>query len=70
MAQTQPLSLEEFLQKKKIDVTALSKHMPELWNEWQALWQEMSPQSFDAQKKFLFNRLRRRFPLSASASST
>ncbi|GIV38203.1 MAG: hypothetical protein KatS3mg033_0003 [Thermonema sp.] len=68
MAEAQQLSLEEFLQKKKIDVAALKQHMPELWNEWQALWQEMSPQSFDAQKKFLFNRLRRRFPLVASST--
>lgn len=70
MAEAPKVSLEEFLQKKKIDVAALKQHMPELWHKWQVLWHELSPQSFDVRQKFLFNRLRRRFPLSTAASST
>lgn len=59
-------SLAAFLEQKKIDVEQLKAQEPELWQEWEQLWQQMSPASFDMQKKFLFNRLRRRFLLAST----
>lgn len=56
-------SLEEYIIKKKIDPESFRQAEPDRWNEWSILFEQMHPVSFTAQKLFLINRLRRRFPL-------
>lgn len=64
MAAPEPgISLEDFLRKKRIAPDAFRAALPEEWAEYERLFQEMGPVSFDYQKKFFFNGLRRAFPL-------
>ncbi len=55
-------TFEEYLAKKKINCEAFRKDEKSLWREWAALFQIMHPNSFTAQKLFLINKIRRRFP--------
>lgn len=54
----------EFLKKKKIDVENFQKNDNQLYNKWLDLFSEYGKASFDQQKKFLFNEIRRKYPLS------
>ncbi len=57
------MSFEEYLESKKIDISAFQKAEPKLFADWQKLFLSMHPDSFTAQKKFLINPIRRRFQL-------
>lgn len=57
-----------FLKKKKIDAEKFLSHEPELFFKWQEVFLSVGEVSFDQQKKFLFNKLRRQFPLSENKS--
>ncbi len=56
-------SFEEYLRIKKIDSARFKLQEPSLFEEWEQLFSEVHPDSFTAQKKFLINPVRRRFPL-------
>lgn len=53
----------EFLTQKKIDSESFLANDAAQWQEWQLLFQQMHPESFVAQKKFLINKIRRLYPL-------
>jgi len=57
------MNFEEFLVSKKIDSQAFRAAEPDLWKEWNALFDQMSPVSFTSQKLYLINPLRRKFHL-------
>ena len=57
------MNFEEYLISKKIDSQAFRTAEPSLWNEWNGLFEAMSPVSFTAQKLYLINPLRRKYLL-------
>lgn len=57
------MNFEEYLISKKIDSQALRTTEPDLWNEWNGLFEVMSPASFTAQKLYLINPIRRKYQL-------
>lgn len=60
------MNFEEYLISKKIDNQAFRTAEPALWNEWNGLFEAMSPASFTAQKLYLINPLRRKYLLKAT----
>jgi len=57
------MTFEEYLTSKKIASEPFRVAEPALWNEWNALFEKMSPASFTAQKLYLVNPLRRKYLL-------
>ncbi|SMO59614.1 hypothetical protein SAMN06265350_104132 [Solitalea koreensis] len=57
------MTFEEFFAKKKINLQALKKVQPELFDEFKTHFELMGEKSFDHSKKFWFNKLRREFLL-------
>ncbi|HEY8782631.1 MAG TPA: hypothetical protein VIM16_13485 [Mucilaginibacter sp.] len=57
------MDFEEFFKKKKIDLAALESAGAGLFSEFKTHYDQMGEKSFDHTKKFLFNKLRRQFPL-------
>lgn len=55
------MTFEAYLQTKKIDIEAFRTHEPERFAEWAYLFQQLHPESFTAQKKFLINDTRRKY---------
>lgn len=58
------MNFEEYLKNKKIDAVAFEKAQPLKWKTLKELFEQVHPNSFTAQKKFLINDFRRRYPLS------
>ncbi|GAA0891377.1 hypothetical protein GCM10009122_10560 [Fulvivirga kasyanovii] len=59
------MEFNEYLHSKKIDSDAFRKANSSQWNEWKAIFDQMHPKSFTAQKLFLINPLRHAFPYEA-----
>ena len=59
---------EEFLTSKKIDTKAFKENEPSIWSEWKFLFEQMHPKSFVAQKLYLINPIRRKYPLQEEVS--
>lgn len=57
------LTFTEFFTKKKIDIIALQKSRPDLYEEFDRDYALMGEKSFDHSKKFWFNRLRKEYLL-------
>jgi hypothetical protein len=57
------VNLEAYLLSKKIDSAAFLKAEPELWKLWSTEFESMHPNSFTAQKLYLINPIRRKYPL-------
>ncbi len=57
------MTFEEYLSSKKIDSIAFEQAEKALFSDWRQEFDQMHPNSFTAQKLFLINGLRRRFPL-------
>lgn len=57
------MTFEEYLTSKKIDSIALKQAEPVLWQEWNELFDQVSPASFTSQKLYLINPVRRKYPL-------
>ena len=57
------MEFEEFLKNKKIDESLFKKNEQERWTEWKTLFEQMHPNSFTAQKKFLINDMRKKYLL-------
>jgi hypothetical protein len=57
------MSFEEYLVEKKIDSPVFKKAEPARWKEWSDLFEQMSPASFTAQKLYLINPIRRKYPV-------
>jgi hypothetical protein len=56
-------SFEEYCLKKKINADLFKQHDLERFQEWKMLFEQMHPDSFTEQKKFLINSTRRLYPL-------
>lgn len=54
---------EEYLNLKKIDAAAFRQGNPGQYHTMRELFYQVSPNSFTAQKLFLINPIRRRYPL-------
>ena len=54
---------EEYLEQKNINSERFLWENPEYFQELKALFNQMNPESFTAQKKFLINPLRRKYQL-------
>jgi len=63
------MTFEEYLDSKKIDKDQFSKQQPEVYNEWKNLFEQLHPNSFTAQKLYLINSIRRKFPKTLNPSS-
>ncbi len=57
------MDFESYLKSKKIDSEAFKQAKPDLWNEWEKLFNQLSPISFTSQKLYLINSIRRNFLL-------
>lgn len=57
------MTFDEFFKKKRIDLVALEKAEPGLFNEFKNHFGQMGEKSFDHTKKYWFNKTRRQFPL-------
>jgi hypothetical protein len=57
------MTFEEYLGSKKIDSQAFYQAEPELWKEWNELFDQMSQASFTSQKLYLINPVRRKYLL-------
>ncbi len=63
------MTFEEFIAKKKIDLTQFKSAEASLFAEFESHYNQMGPKSFDHSKKFLFNRLRRAYHLKEEAKA-
>lgn len=52
-----------YLEKKKINATLFLKNEPEMFAEWEKAYSVYHTESFTMQKKFLINKIRRKFSL-------
>ena len=57
------LDFKTYLIKKKIDPEAFANGQPDRYQEFKALFDQVHPDSFTAQKLFLINPIRRAYPL-------
>jgi hypothetical protein len=55
------MTFEEYLVSKKINAVTFQKGESAQFLEWQQLFEQVHPDSFTAQKKFLLNEVRRRY---------
>ncbi len=61
------MDFNEYLISKKIDAGAFKKAKPEVWIEWEQLFEEVHPKSFTSQKLYLINDIRRKFTLKSDS---
>jgi hypothetical protein len=57
------MDFEEYLSQKRIDIRSFSQNDPKRFGEFKYLFEQMHPNSFTAQKLFLINEVRRKFPV-------
>lgn len=57
------MTFEEYLEKKKINSVDFMGKEPGRWQQLKAVFDQMHPESFTAQKLFLINNIRRAYPL-------
>jgi hypothetical protein len=62
------MTFEEYLKGKKIDSEAFRQHEPAVWVEWKLELEQMHPSSFTAQKLYLINPVRRKYPAKVEVS--
>jgi hypothetical protein len=61
-------AFEQYLASKKIDAGAYRQAEPEQYRSFAGIFTQVSESSFTAQKLFLINKIRRRFPLEDTAT--
>jgi len=64
------MTFQEYLTSKKIDGPAFQAAEPVLYQEWNSLFDEMSPASFTSQKLYLINPVRRKYQLKVQPAET
>ena len=57
------LTFNDYLTAKKIDANSFAKAEAERFREFYDLFNQVHPESFTAQKLFLINQIRRKYPL-------
>ena len=63
------MTFSEYCTSKKIDPSKFKSEDNKLWAELESIFNQMHPNSFTAQKKFLINGTRRRFKLDLATES-
>jgi hypothetical protein len=63
------MNWEEYCIKKKIDSAVFKKNEPEKWQELKNIFEQVHPNSFTEQKKFLINDFRRKYHLKEEAKN-
>ena len=63
-----PVNFEDYLYSKKIDSLAFRNGEQDLWGSWKVEFEQVHPSSFTAQKLYLINPLRRKYPLKADSA--
>lgn len=63
------MDFETYLRNKKIDPLTFQKAEPVLWQEFKLVFDQVHPDSFTAQKLFLINPIRRKYPLQEEPES-
>ncbi len=63
------MEFSAYLIAKKIDEAAWKKAYPDQFAELKSLFDQVHPDSFTAQKLFLINPIRRKFPLKETEAS-
>lgn len=56
------MDFDSYLKNKKIDPSLFQKAEPKLWHEFKTIFDQVHPDSFTAQKLFLINGIRRKYP--------
>ena len=64
------MTFEQYLISKKIDSALFYENEPHLFDAWKLQFDQMHPQSFTAQKLYLLNPTRRKYPWSGSSEAT
>lgn len=59
------MNFEAYLTSKKIDAAIFCKAEPDIYKNLEIIFQQVHPNSFEMQKKFLINDLRRKYLLKA-----
>jgi hypothetical protein len=62
------VEFEAYLVSKKIDSASFQTAESELWEEWKIAFEQQHPKSFTAQKLYLINPIRRKYPLKVVAT--
>ena len=62
------MTFKEYLHAKKIDPKGFALGEPDRFREFKLLFEQVHPDSFTAQKLFLINSIRRRYPLPEQAN--
>ena len=57
------MDFEAYLVSKKIDSVQFSNAEPNVWSTWKSEFEQIHPNSFTAQKLYLINPVRRKYPL-------
>lgn len=57
------MQFNDYLALKKIDAAHFQANEPALYTEWKSLFEQIHPDSFTVQKKFLLNNVRRKHHL-------
>lgn len=57
------MDFESYLISKKIDSVRFGKTEPDVWSTWKTEFEQIHPNSFTAQKLYLINPVRRKYPL-------
>ena len=55
------MTFEEYLISKKIDENQFKQHEPIRYTSWKTEFEQLHPESFTTQKKFLINEVRRKY---------
>jgi hypothetical protein len=63
------MEFTDYLISKKIDPISFQKSENATFEEWKSVFEQVSPASFTAQKLFLINQARRKYPFSAVSTS-
>lgn len=63
------MTFKEYLNSKKIDAKAFALNEAGRFMELKNVFDEVHPESFTAQKLFLINRIRRKYPLSETVEA-
>lgn len=61
------MNFEDYLLTKKIDSGVFRQEEPALWDTWKEEFDQMHPNSFTAQKLYLINPVRRKYPAKETA---
>jgi hypothetical protein len=57
------MDFEAYLVSKKIDSVQFANAEPNVWSTWKREFDQIHPNSFTAQKLYLINPVRRKYPL-------